>query len=265
MGSKTVKNNGKRINICCGADKNKNLLSYHLLLLKNNSVMFNQKTYLYSLKDIKTQSTFLSKKFIDYFNAHARAHTRSLSSQSASAAFLWLLHTLFIWSFAPFLPSFFVSAPADLNCNNIVNWGYREWRSQADRQPRFPALAAPHHSGRDTWLLNPHLAVAHLVCLLSCVTAALGPMLSHLTLIWGVGMAIKMFPCVINKPPSTHHGLGTKILIPQKSTQYVHLRAAGCSFFWRTFFNGEMLKCTAGIKHFWLKAPKKIPWSPRFR
>lgn len=66
----------------------------------------------------------------------------------------------------PSLLAFCVSAQSDLNRNNIVNWGYCEWRSQADRQPLFPALTAPHHSRKDTWFLNPHLSVPHLHCLL---------------------------------------------------------------------------------------------------
>lgn len=121
------------------------------------------------LTSLQFHSTFLTIKLLDYVHgAHTHTHTLvGLSLHCASTAFLWLFHMLFIWSFAPSLPSFFVSAPSDLNCNNIVNWGYCKWRSQADRQPRFPALTAPHHSGKDTWFLNPHLALPHLGCLLS--------------------------------------------------------------------------------------------------
>lgn len=57
---------------------------------------------------------------------------------------------MLVWLSAPSRASFFVSALSDLNCNIIVNWGYWECRSQADRQPWFPALTALHQSKKDT-------------------------------------------------------------------------------------------------------------------
>lgn len=60
---------------------------------------------------------------------------------------------------SPSLPH--VCGHCDLNCNNIVNWGYCGRRSQADRQPLFPVLTSPHHSGKDTGFHITHLTVPY--------------------------------------------------------------------------------------------------------
>lgn len=110
-------------------------------------------------------SIFIKIKLLDDLNG-THWYTVSLLSLFISVCLaLSHAHCLLL---CPFLPSFCVSAQSDLNCNNIVNWGYCKWRSEADRQPLFPALTAPHHSRKDTWFLNPHLAVPHLHCLLRC-------------------------------------------------------------------------------------------------
>lgn len=96
MGSDTVKR--RIIDFCCRADKNKNLLSYcSWLLLKSISVMFNQKMYLYSVKDSKSVNFSFSKKFIDYFGTHTQPDSHA-----------WLIITvwicsIFIGSFSGFL------------------------------------------------------------------------------------------------------------------------------------------------------------------
>lgn len=99
--------------------------------------------------------------------AHSHTHSLTLLYVLTLSLFIsvivWFIHYLVIHL------SFFIlcwSGQSDFNCNNIVNWGYCEWRSQTDQQPLFPAFASPHHSRKDTWFLNPQLTVSHFHCLL---------------------------------------------------------------------------------------------------
>lgn len=101
------------------------------------------------------------------WTAHSHSHSITpiylLTLSLFISVIVWFVHYLLVC--LP-LSLFCVSGQSDLNCNNIVNWGYCEWRSRADQQPLFPAFASPHHSRKDTWFLSPHLTVAHFYCLL---------------------------------------------------------------------------------------------------
>lgn len=75
------------------------------------------------------QSIFVTIKLLEDLNdTHTHILIHLLTLSLFISVIVWLFHVPIVWSCPP---SFCVSAQSDLNCNNIANWGYCEWRSQA--------------------------------------------------------------------------------------------------------------------------------------